>query len=155
MRCKTCYDIGIHVKNTASLFTVKTNWFFVVLSLLEFLQLVEQFVCCVCWTCQKWLVAVIRCVVFLNEVTNVNFFLPKSSVESFPGFLFCHKKSPKSFIWNHLAKIRPKKRMETPRHISSRRKETWDDETKIDLKGLVFSKQCWLADQPVYLMTLI
>ena len=58
------------------------------LFLLQLLQLAPQLVGRFCRSCQEALITVIRLVVILDKITDIDFFFPDSSVKSFPFFTF-------------------------------------------------------------------
>ena len=58
------------------------------LFLLQLLQLAPQLVGRFCRSCQEALITVIRLVVILDKITDIDFFFPDPSVKSFPFFTF-------------------------------------------------------------------
>ena len=74
--CDAAYNLSFHIKNAA------LGSFF----LLEFLKLAPELVCSFCRTFKERLVAVIRCVVSLNEVSDINVGLPFATCKICPFF---------------------------------------------------------------------
>ena len=72
--------MGIHIQNAA----------LCALFLLELLNLAPQLVGGVSRACEEGLVAVVRCVVVLDEVTCVYFFLPDLAFKTFPLLKYLH-----------------------------------------------------------------
>ncbi len=73
--CKAGNDLCLLIENAVV----------VVLCLLQFLYLVPKFVSCFCRSCKERLVAVVLCVVLLDEVTYVTFLFPDTAFETVPS----------------------------------------------------------------------
>ena len=89
---QTGNHLGLHVQNAA-------------LGALLFLQLLQgtpQLVGGFGRTGQETFVAVVRFIVFLDEVTGVDFFLPDAAFKAFPLFEVCHKRTPSVRVSSHM-----------------------------------------------------
>ena len=72
------------------IFRMQTWGTVVSLCLLKSLKLIPELVRSICWSCKEALVSIIRCVVFLDEISCIDFFLPDSTFKSFPFFKLFH-----------------------------------------------------------------
>ncbi len=80
-------DFRIHVEHA----TLGTFFF------LELLEFTPELVRSVRRTGEERFVAIIRLVVFLNKVADVDFFLPNATFKAFPSFILNHNDSPFCF----------------------------------------------------------
>ena len=78
MRSDCGNNFGVHIQHTAffSLLSGKIH------------NLFPKFFCVFCGICQKSIISVIRSVVFLNEISDIDLFFPDTRAEAFP--LFSH-----------------------------------------------------------------
>ena len=86
---KRRYHFCFHIQNAAF-----CTFFF-----LEFLKLAPELVCCFGRVCKEWRISLVRCVVVLDKITNVDFFFPESSFKSLPLFFLHHLVIPPSCGW--------------------------------------------------------
>ena len=77
MRCNTWDNLSVHVQNSA-LSTLFSR---------QFHYLIPQILCSLCRTSQERIITFIWCIILLNKITDINFFLPNSSNKWIP-FLF-------------------------------------------------------------------
>ena len=78
--CNTGYYLCLHIEDAA----------LGALLLLKLLQLAPELFGGICRPLQKRLIALIGCIVVLNEVSYIHVFFPVSSTEAIPCCLFCH-----------------------------------------------------------------
>ena len=78
--CDTGYYLCLHIEDAA----------LGALLLLKLLQLAPELFGGICRPLQKRLIALIGCIVVLNEVSYIHVFFPVSSTEAIPCCLFCH-----------------------------------------------------------------
>ena len=86
VRGQAADHVGLHVQNAA----------LGALFLLQLLQGVPELVGGVGRTCQEALVPVVRSVVLLDEVTDVDFFFPNAALKAFPLGIILHSLPPVS-----------------------------------------------------------